>query len=371
MKACQWGGIHALLVCLVALPVGRALSAEQSPTARAAITAQELGVVIAAGDPLSEAIGVYYQAARGIPAGNVIRVQIPASADEISSESFAALKAVVDELLPVNVQATLLAWNKPFRVRGNCRMSITSAFAFGYDDKYCLYRSVFTAPSSYFNSESTRPWNDYGIRPSMMLGVGSIAAARTLIDRGKAADGRFPPGVGYLIRTTDHARSVRWPDFARLAGTWKSRSGVTMNYIDNSSGKSENYISGKQNVLFYFTGLSVVPDLGSNTYLPGAVGDHLTSFGGVLSPGNGQMMATAWLDAGLTGSFGTVEEPYAIPEKFPQPSILVDHYVRGATLIEAYWKSVRSPGEGLFLGEPLARPFGGNVAISPPLSKNE
>jgi hypothetical protein len=34
-------------------------------------------------------------------------------------------------------------------------------------------------------------------------------------------------------------------------------------------------------------------------------------------------------------------------------------YLGGETLIEAYWKSVRMPGQGVFVGEPLARPFGG------------
>jgi hypothetical protein len=27
------------------------------------------------------------------------------------------------------------------------------------------------------------------------------------------------------------------------------------------------------------------------------------------------------------------------------------------TLLEAYWKSVAMPGRGLFIGEPLARPY--------------
>jgi len=30
----------------------------------------------------------------------------------------------------------------------------------------------------------------------------------------------------------------------------------------------------------------------------------------------------------------------------------------GDTVLEAYWKSVEMPGQGLFIGEPLARPFG-------------
>ena len=32
-------------------------------------------------------------------------------------------------------------------------------------------------------------------------------------------------------------------------------------------------------------------------------------------------------------------------------------YLRGESLIEAYWKSVAWPGEGLFIGEPLAAPW--------------
>ncbi|HMM72469.1 MAG TPA: hypothetical protein PKC22_09660, partial [Rhodocyclaceae bacterium] len=37
------------------------------------------------------------------------------------------------------------------------------------------------------------------------------------------------------------------------------------------------------------------------------------------------------------------------------------HSLDGASLIEAYWKSVAWPGEGLFVGEPLARPFGARI----------
>jgi hypothetical protein len=43
--------------------------------------------------------------------------------------------------------------------------------------------------------------------------------------------------------------------------------------------------------------------------------------------------------------------------KFPFPALLITRYMRGETLIEAYWKSVAWPGQGLFIGEPLAAPF--------------
>jgi uncharacterized protein (TIGR03790 family) len=70
------------------------------------------------------------------------------------------------------------------------------------------------------------------------------------------------------------------------------------------------------------------------------------------------MSSLRWLEAGATGSYGTVVEPCNFTQKFPHPGVLMAHYLDGDTLIEAYWKSVLMPGQGIFIGEPLARPFG-------------
>jgi hypothetical protein len=139
--------------------------------------------------------------------------------------------------------------------------------------------------------------------------------------------------------------------------TWTHPEGLSMSYVDNADGSGLNYIENTSGVLFYFTGLASVPEIGTNTYLPGAVADHLTSFGGQV-PQSSQMSVLAWLEAGATGSYGTVVEPCNYPTKFPNIHVMTAHYYRGATLVEAYWKSVAWPGEGLFVGEPLARPFG-------------
>ena len=70
------------------------------------------------------------------------------------------------------------------------------------------------------------------------------------------------------------------------------------------------------------------------------------------------MPALAWLEAGATASYGTVAEPCNFTQKFPDASIVMRAYLSGDTALEAYWKSVVWPGQGLFIGEPLARPFG-------------
>jgi hypothetical protein len=71
------------------------------------------------------------------------------------------------------------------------------------------------------------------------------------------------------------------------------------------------------------------------------------------------MSSLKWIAAGATGSYGAVIEPCAFPQKFPHPGVAIQAYLTGATLIESYWKSVLMPGQGIFIGEPLARPFAG------------
>lgn len=71
------------------------------------------------------------------------------------------------------------------------------------------------------------------------------------------------------------------------------------------------------------------------------------------------MSVLEWLEAGATASYGTVIEPCNFPGKFPNVPVAMRHYLDGETAIEAYWKSVLMPGQGLFVGDPLAAPFRG------------
>jgi uncharacterized protein (TIGR03790 family) len=110
-------------------------------------------------------------------------------------------------------------------------------------------------------------------------------------------------------------------------------------------------------VLMYLTGAVSVPHLDTVGFLPGALADHLTSFGGLLDRPTGQMNVLSWIEAGATASYGTTSEPCAHLQKFPHPQALLLFYVQGASALEAYWKSVQWPQQGLFVGEPLAAPF--------------
>jgi len=310
---------------------------------------RDIAVIMNDSDPDSVAIGTYYQQKRGIPNENMIALSFPTKEAVMDIKNFYALKAQVYAQTPSHVQAYALTWAKPFRV--GC-MSITSAFALGFDPAYCAKGCKLTKQQPYFNSDSHRPFHDFGIRPTMSLAGKSLHEVMMLIDRGVAADGTAPSGTGYLVETNDKARSVRSIDYTATISSLKKN--IDLQYVKAQS------IKDKQDVLFYFTGLKSVENLGTNRFLPGAIADHLTSAGGMLTSGSTQMSILRWLEAGATGSYGTVIEPCNFAQKFPHPGLVIHRYIQGESLIEAYWKSVAMPGQGIFIGEPLANPFGGH-----------
>lgn len=353
--------VQLIFLLAVAIPFPYTFAAEEpdadsnAPTIilpKAGLGPRDLAVVVNGADPLSVQIGEYYREKRGIPAKNLIHVRFNPDATVMTVEEFTRIKTEVDKKTPREVQAFALTWVKPYRIA--C-MSITTAFAAGFDKAYCASGCVGTKLSPYFNSVSSRPFRDLHIRPAMSLAAQSFKEAKELIDRGMAADGKFPEGTAYLVDTSDKARNVRAQFYDGLLDYlqgWLRGGRIRADYIDH-----------KQDVLFYFTGLAQVKSIDTNTFLPGAMADHLTSAGGVLT-GSKQMSSLRWLEAGATGSYGAVVEPCNFPAKFPNPAIAVAHYTAGETLIEAYWKSVAMPGQGIFIGEPLANPFGGYRILS-------
>lgn len=312
------------------------------------LLADELAIIINDSDPLSRRIGAYYQKARHIPPENVLHVRIKPGRPIISEAEFNLLYQQVQKATPAGVQAYALTWAAPWRV--GC-MSITTAFTFGFDRAFCSKaKCARTRVSPLYNSRSVSPYDDFGIRPTIAIAATSFKQARALIDRGVASDNTQPPGTAWLVSTTDKARNVRaayYPIIVKAMAGW----------IDTRIAKT-NALENVSDILFYFTGRARVTGLETLQFRPGAIADHLTSTGGQLTTSK-QMSALRWLEAGATGSYGTVVEPCNLTGKFPRPGLVMEAYGSGRTLIEAYWQSVQQPGEGIFIGEPLAAPFDG------------
>jgi uncharacterized protein (TIGR03790 family) len=311
-----------------------------------AVSAQQLAVVYNRLDPDSREIATYYQQQRSIPQQNMIAVEMTPGKAQINREQFESVYRQVVDATPATVQFYALAWSTPYRV--GC-MSVTSAFTFGFDQKYCARGCASTATSPYYNSDSDMPYDDFKIRPSMLLAGSTTDQVRAMIDRGiRAADYDAEKGTAYLVSTTDRARNVRASIYPAVVARLGNRLPIQIVKTDA--------LENKHDVMFYFTGLKSVDKIDTNVFLAGAIADHLTSSGGNLFGGS-QMSALRWLDAGATASYGSVVEPCAFVQKFPDPGIVIDRYTRGESLIAAYWKSVLWPGQGLFVGEPLAAPY--------------
>jgi uncharacterized protein (TIGR03790 family) len=338
------------VICLLALIQPCACGApvandETGSVAGGPIEPATLAVIVNDADPLSRRIGAYYAQQRHIPEKNLIHVSFAVGRPGLTRGEFEQVMTTVNARVPPSVQAYALAWTRPYRV--GC-MSITTAFAAGYDEAFCAKGCKTTRSSPYFDTDSPRPQEDFGWRPAMLLAGTGFDDVKALIDRGVASDGTRPRGTGYLVSTSDAARNVRSRFYP----------GIMLMQSDRFTFKliKSNTVSYRTDVMFYFTGLARVGGIDTNHFLPGAIADHLTSSGGQLTESK-QMSSLRWLEAGATGSYGTVVEPCAFTQKFPRPDIVINRYLNGETLLEAYWKSVAWPGQGVFIGEPLAAPF--------------
>jgi uncharacterized protein (TIGR03790 family) len=303
-----------------------------------------VAVVVNTANANSLEIGQYYLKLRGIPKVNLIKVTIPDSPRRLSVEQFNELRQEIVEKLNPNIQVILLVWTAPYAVGCN---SITAALTLGYDATQCQNTCSSGKISPYFGSTSVSP-SELGLKLTMLMPTESVEDAKSLIDRGVLSAFNVNEASAYYLNTSDSNRSTRASFFPKSTDIPEKKL-----HIYNLQADS---IEHKKDIMFYQTGLMSVPSLETLRFLPGALADHLTSTGGDLLDG-AQMSSLKWLTAGATASYGTVSEPCNYWQKFPNPTVLLTHYLSGESAVEAYWKSVAWPAQGLFIGEPLAAPY--------------
>jgi len=277
---------------------------------------------------------------------------VDVGARSMTQDQFAPIRSQVYAALPATVQALAVAWTYPYLVDYN---SVTNVFAVGFKKVGGISGVPATcgngATNPMYDQKTTLPYTDKKVRPTMMLAANNVAEAKAMIDRGVAADGTKLNATGYVMKTSDNIRNVRARNYP------SSKLGYKISLYVNVKKLNQDEISGTTDSLFYFGGTAGFSQLGTNNFPKGAMGDSLTSYGGVLGDGYGQTDVLQFLKYGLTGSYGTAVEPCAIVAKFSDPQKMIKWYTSGDTLIEAYWKSVKMPFEGVFVGEPLCNPW--------------
>jgi uncharacterized protein (TIGR03790 family) len=185
---------------------------------------------------------------------------------------------------------------------------------------------------------------------AMMLTSSNLAQAIAIVDQGVASDGTFPNQTVILGNNqNDPFRSVRHVLFDDAIFNTRLRSNYSMTRDNSSQPYGTTNLLGYQNGMYQFA-------ISPNTFIPGAIADSLTSFGGIIFLPNDHTTLLSFLTAGASGSYGTVIEPCAHLEKFPSPQVYF-YQARGFSLAECYYQSITNPYQGLLIGEPLAAPF--------------
>jgi len=324
-------------------------------------------VVVNQNSTNSVQLGNDYCEQRGVPPQNLLRMTgWTGGAVQWSPADFQTrlrdplLAMIASRGLTHQAQFVLLSMDIPYRVTDDTgQNSTTSALFYGFKTNTAPvagYASCSLPPASsnsYAYSEmpfrlaqpSTAATNSF---LAMMLTDTNLSGAESILSRGVAADGSYPTQTVYLAKTTDTARNVRFVEFDNAVFENQVAGNDAVNRIDSNDASFTNLFG-------LLTGLANL-SLHTNAFVPGALGDSLTSYAGDLLENSGQTSLLAFLEAGAAGSYGTVVEPCNYTEKFPDP---VDYFyqARGFSLAEAYYQSVLNPFEGLLVGEPLAAPF--------------
>lgn len=398
------GMIHsrAALVCLVA-------GALAAPVARAGGGPESLFLVVNPSSAESLAVANTYAKLRRVPPGNVLMLPWKAGDESVSIDRFRAeilqpiLRAIDSRRLVTQIDVIAYSSGFPWRVDFTAEMPPELAKQQVYKfpsgsltGMTMLYASVMSGGATWLAAESNRyfrppaddgvpettygfrgwyGWSDRGERMEMggtryllasMLGVtagrgNSVAEVVKALESAAAADGSRPRGTIYYLTNSDVRTRAR-------SGPFKS----VVQAIDAAGVRAEilagTLPTGRRDVAGLVTG---TPDFdwpaSGSSLLPGALCDNLTSFGGVFTPGAEQTPLSAFIRAGAAGACGTVVEPFVLlpsggsspgsfQPKFPHPAVQL-HYVRGASLAEAFYQAVRSPYQLLVVGDPLCQPW--------------
>lgn len=188
-----------------------------------------------------------------------------------------------------------------------------------------------------------------------MLGVTSgrgntVAEVVAYLKSAAAADGTRPRGTIYFMTNSDIRTTTRSGGFPAAVRALKAV-GVEAEILAGTLPVRKRDVAGLMAGTPTFSW-----DSSGSTILPGAICENLTSYGGIFTPSAGQTPLSEFLRAGAAGSSGTVIEPFSFQAKFPHASLQV-HYARGASLVEAFYQSVRAPYQLLVVGDPLCQPW--------------
>ena len=317
-------------------------------------------------------LGNDYCERRGVPPQNLFRMSgwtggpVGWQQSDFTNDLLNPLLAMISGRgLTNQAHIILLSMDIPYRVIGDGSLSdsqngTTSALFYGFKTNTMPPTNLPTTCSLPTDSTNSYAYSElpFALAPpqtaatnaflAMMLTDTNLEQAEATLASGLAGDSSFPQETVYLEKTSNVARNVRFLLFDNGIQECRARG-------DNAVVRTNSDSTAFVEAMGLDTGLALF-SLSASAFVPGAVADSLTSFGGFIFESPGQTTLLTFLEAGASGSYGTIVEPCNYTYKFPDPMVYF-YQNRGFCLAEAYYQSLPNPYQGLMVGEPLSAPF--------------
>jgi uncharacterized protein (TIGR03790 family) len=315
-------------------------------------------VVVNQSSSNSVEVGNHYCERRQIPPENVLRISwtggnIAWTNTDFESVLLGPLLDLIANRHLDQICYVVLSMDIPFQTIFDGVVNSTTSALF-YAPKTETGPDWVSVTNSYSSSESAFVFNapasarGYSFLATMIT-AGSVSQAKLLIDQGVTADGSFPLQRVLLEKSPDPLRNFRYWTFDNAIFNALLCRTLSIARTNCNSPFGQTNLLGLQTGLYQFS-------ISSNSFIPGAMADSLTSFGGIIFGPNDHTTLLAFINAGASGSYGTVTEPSPMLEKFPAPRNYF-YQARGFTIAESYYQSIDEPYEGLIVAEPLSSPF--------------
>ncbi len=348
----------ALLVALGCQPPKTFTPAEQAQARRVLLVVNK-----ASRD--SQEVGAHYRAKRGIPAENVVTIDV-SPAEDVPLLDY--VKKIEDPVkVAINgsksrIDFIVLTKGVPIRLGGPGGRSVDALLAsyrldfkaMDNPDQESIKRSI----SPYFNRNEPFDSSKFNMFLVTRLDGYTAADAKRLVDNALAAkeeDGLF--FFDQAGNRTDAGYGELNSALATADGTLNARG------FNSRLEATSAFVAPSQPLMGYASWGSNDADFGLETYRklrfkPGAIAETFvsTSARTFERVEGGQSVITDLIAQGVTGVKGYVSEPFTFA--LARPEILFDRYTRGYNLAESfYMASLVAKWKDVVIGDPLCRPY--------------
>lgn len=326
--------------------------------------AERTVVVINRRSTASDSVGRYYAKERALDATHIITIDVDAR-DDIDQGTYRvsiedAVRNAIDAL-PVRIDFVVLTKGVPLRVPGGYSVdALLAGMRLGIPPMVGLDTAWLRRHRNpYFNAAGPFASDRYNMYLVTRLDCGVVSDCLALVDRATAArpvrgsffldalsprtgnDG-YADLNGRLYRAADMLQQLRAQVIIDTTARFVAPSEPVMAYMSWGSNDAQFDIVAYHAVRF----------------LPGAIAETFVStsartFGPTVG---GQSRIVDLIAQGVTGVKGYVSEPYTFA--LARPELLLDRYLRGATLAEAFYAA--SPmilWKDVVIGDPLCAPY--------------